>query len=49
MNVVSFFIGVTVGGVFGVFTMAICACSKDEYSDSDEREFTNESKSKATK
>lgn len=49
MNVVSFFIGVIVGGVFGVLTMAICACSKDEYSDSDEREYENESKSETTK
>lgn len=49
MNVVSFFIGVAVGGVFGVFTIAICACSKDEYSVSDEREYENEIKSEAAK
>lgn len=49
MRIVIFLAGMIIGSIVGIFAMAVCSCSKDEYSDSDEREFTNESKSKATK
>lgn len=34
-----------IGSIIGIFAMAICYCSKDEFADSDEREYGDESKS----
>lgn len=49
MNLVSFFIGMTVGSIVGIFIMAICSCGKDEYVGSDEGEYIDEIKSEDIK
>lgn len=48
MRIVIFLAGMTIGSMIGIFTMAICSCGKDEFSDSYEGEY-DESKSKTTK
>lgn len=43
MRIVIFLAGMIIGSIVGIFAMAVCSCSKDNLSDSDEREYRDES------